>query len=57
MKHGKKLLTALMVLVFFSLLPLAASGETERYELPIDNAVYRGPADAPITIIEFLDFQ
>ena len=46
-----------MVLVFFSLLPLAASGETERYELPIDNAVYRGPADAPITIIEFLDFQ
>ena len=41
----------------FLLVPFITSGEEPRYTIPHDNAVYRGPADAPVTIIEFLDFQ
>ena len=50
----KKLLPAfLLVFVLYS------PGHTaeQRYSIPIDNCPYLGPADAPVTIIEFLDFQ
>ncbi|WP_305043338.1 hypothetical protein [Geoalkalibacter sp.] len=26
-------------------------------DIPLDRAPVRGPADAPVTIIEFMDFQ
>ena len=57
MKKINRLFTVLTGMVFFLLLPFITSAQEQRYEIPLDNAVYRGPADAPITIIEFLDFQ
>jgi hypothetical protein len=57
MKNRNRLITALIILVVFSLLPCSAFGEIERFDVPVGNAVFLGPADAPITIIEFLDFQ
>jgi hypothetical protein len=50
----KKLLSAFLFVLFLSSPALAAE---QRYTIPIDNLPYLGPADAPITIIEFLDFQ
>ena len=31
--------------------------ETKRYDVPILDSPQRGPADAPLTVIEFIDFQ
>ena len=30
---------------------------SQRYDVPFTSASVRGPEDAPVTIIEFLDFQ
>jgi hypothetical protein len=50
----RKLLPAVLFVLFLSSLGHAAE---QRYSIPIDNCPILGPADAPITIIEFLDFQ
>lgn len=34
-----------------------AHAEQQRIEVPIGDSPSLGPADAPVTIIEFLDFQ
>jgi hypothetical protein len=57
MKSINRLGTLFISIVIISLLPLAAFGQQERYELPLSNSVQMGPDNAPITIIEFLDFQ
>ena len=31
--------------------------DVERFDVPIGNSPQRGPQDAAVTIIEFLDFQ
>ena len=38
-------------------LPLSASSEEKRYTIPIGDSPSLGPENAPVTIIEFLDFQ
>ena len=38
-------------------LPLSASSEETRYTIPISDSPSLGPENAPITIIEFIDFQ
>ncbi len=47
--------------VFFSIMFLffftTAFAEVKRFQVPVDDSPQLGPADAPITIIEFLDFQ
>jgi len=50
----KKLFLAYLFVLFAS-----SPGHTaeQRYSIPIDKCPYLGPVDAPITIIEFLDFQ
>jgi hypothetical protein len=50
----KKLFLAFLFVFIFS-----SPGNTaeERYNIPIENCPILGPADAPITMIEFLDFQ
>jgi len=37
--------------------PAQAQGEPVRYDVPIDDDPVMGPDDAPVTIIEFSDFQ
>ena len=54
-----KRLTWLVLLAALAL-PAAAGAqgtEEKRYDIPIGNSPSLGPADAPVTIVEFLDFQ
>ena len=51
----RNLLLAALVLVTVTTASLAV--EPERYDVPLGNSPQLGPADAPVTIIEFLDFQ
>jgi hypothetical protein len=43
--------------VFILLLCSVAVADMQRHSVPIDNSPQKGPKDAPVTIIEFLDFQ
>ncbi len=44
--------------VLFSSLSLSTTpAEEKRYVVPIDDSPQLGAADAPVTIIEFLDYQ
>lgn len=44
------------VLLSMLFLPVLSAAE-QRYTIPVDNSPQIGFADAPVTIIEFLDFQ
>lgn len=47
-----------IVTVFLALFFVSLAGASEkRYDVPIGNSPQLGPEDAPVTIIEFLDFQ
>jgi len=48
----KKILTVLFLLSFSM-----AFAEVTRFQVPIAGSPQLGPPDAPVTIIEFLDFQ
>lgn len=50
----KLILTTLLLLLYVSSPGLASE---PRYSIAIGNGPILGPVDAPITIIEFLDFQ
>ena len=41
-------------LVFVSSLAFAAE---RRFDIPVGDSPSQGPADAPVTVVEFLDFQ
>jgi hypothetical protein len=45
-----------LVTVFF-FLAVSAAAEEKRYPVPLGDSPTIGPPDAPVTIIEFLDFQ
>jgi len=47
--------TKFVILILFLAYSLVSA--FERYEVPIDTSPQKGPKDAPVTIIEFLDFQ
>jgi hypothetical protein len=49
----KRLLLCIFILLFAG---MAQAGE-QRTDVPIGNSPTIGPADAPVTIIEFIDFQ
>lgn len=49
----KRILICLVVTLVFG---MAYAGE-KRTDIPIGDAPSMGPADAPVTIIEFIDFQ
>ena len=49
----KKLLICIFVLLQFGI----AQAEQKRAEIPIGESPSQGPADAPVTIVEFIDFQ
>ncbi len=44
-----------VVLVLMMCLP--AFADLQRYRVPVGDSPEKGPKDAPVTIIEFLDFQ
>jgi hypothetical protein len=43
--------------IFVLLLTGTVQAEEKKTEVPIGDSPARGPANAPITIIEFIDFQ
>lgn len=49
----KKLLICISILLMFG----AAHATEKRTEVPVGDSPSFGPADAPVTIIEFIDFQ
>jgi len=49
----KKIIYCLWLLLILS----SAHAEEKRYTVPLGDSPATGPADAPVTIIEFLDFQ
>lgn len=49
----KNILSCILALLLFAGTALAA----ERTEVPIGDSPSMGPNDAPVTIIEFIDFQ
>ena len=51
--RGRILLAVLLALF----LTLPAAAEEKRVEIDISGRPFLGPADAPVTIVEFLDFQ
>jgi hypothetical protein len=51
--HLKRVIPVLLVLLF----AFAAFAEEKRYTVPIDDSPSRGSENAPVTIIEFIDFQ
>ena len=54
-----KRLTLLVLCAVLALPALAVAQGTEekRYQIPLENSPSIGPADAPVTMFEFLDFQ
>jgi len=46
-----------IIIIVLVLVAMSASGEEKRYAVPIADSPILGPTDAPVTIIEFLDFQ
>ncbi len=49
----KRLLICIFVLLLFGM----AHAEEKRFDVPIGDSPSQGPTDAPVTIIEFIDFQ
>jgi hypothetical protein len=49
----KKLLTVILICLFTT----AASAEIKRFDIPLDGSPSSGPRNAPVTIVEFVDYQ
>ena len=47
----------LILLLCLLLLTSPVAGEEKRYAVPVEDSPAYGPADAPVTIFEFLDYQ
>ncbi len=43
--------------LFSLIVSVPAVAAQKRYEVPIGDSPQRGPANAPVTIVEFLDYQ
>jgi hypothetical protein len=49
----KKIIFVMIVLVIAA----SALAEEKRFTVPLDNSPAMGPENAPVTIVEFIDFQ
>ena len=41
----------------FFIVPFLIYAEENRYSIPVGDSPVRGPENAPVTIIEFIDYQ
>jgi protein-disulfide isomerase len=46
-----------MLVMLFLFLAASALTEEKRYPVPLGDSPTLGPLDAPVTVVEFLDFQ
>lgn len=51
------MLKRILLCIAILLLGTMAQAEDQKTTIPIGNSPSLGPADAPITLIEFIDFQ
>ena len=56
-QHSFPGVLVVLCLCLFSVSVSLSFAEEKRYAVPIDNSPAFGPADAPVTIFEFLDYQ
>jgi protein-disulfide isomerase len=49
----KKLLAVVLVCLFSG----TASAEIKRFAIPLEGSPFIGPQNAPVTIVEFIDYQ
>lgn len=47
----------LIFIMIMALISISAVAEEKRFPVPIGDSPSTGPLNAPVTIIEFLDFQ
>jgi hypothetical protein len=47
----------LATMLFVLLITLHAAADEKRFTVPLADSPMTGPAEAPVTVIEFLDFQ
>jgi len=47
----------LIFIMLVTLIAMSAFADEKRFSVPIGDSPSTGPANAPVTIIEFLDFQ
>ena len=47
----------LLSMILCSMVAFPAAAEEQRFTIPIGDSPAAGPANAPVTIIEFIDFQ
>ncbi len=47
----------ILIVLAAVLLALPAASQGNRVAVPLDNSPSLGPADAPVTVVEFIDFQ
>lgn len=52
-----KILRSLIFLIFLIFVPLSIYSQEKRYNIPTEDSPSIGPKDAPVTIVEFLDYQ
>lgn len=51
------MLRLLLILLLGLLISTAGAADKPRIEVPLGDAPMRGPADAAVTMVEFIDFQ
>jgi hypothetical protein len=55
--EGERSMKKLTLLIAIALIAFPAFADEARFPVPLDDSPALGPPDAPLTIIEFLDFQ
>jgi hypothetical protein len=56
-EKGQPYMRKLIFIMIITLISMSASADEKRFSVPIGDSPSTGPANAPVTIIEFLDFQ
>jgi hypothetical protein len=55
--EGDRLMKKLTLFIAMALIAFPAFADEKRFSVPLDDSPALGPPGAPVTIVEFLDFQ